>query len=358
MATYHFTQNEQMKSLTPIAGTVIGDKYYFIEQNSDVLFEYDFVSENCICRGSLCKSYNSSYYLFVAVVERDQKLYFIPFNAEEVACFDIKTNEITRIPVPGAFRLKKQKCQVAIGIGKQIYMIGYGDSSILVLDTETLKWEVIPMHMSQRNLIYAATLRGCEIYMVSAVSDTLFVFDTETRNLLEMDLNSGNEGFVGVLEMNHELLLVPRTGGIFVLYNLDTEEFRSLSTDLPKEFNSFCGSSYRNEIYVIPNPGGRFLKLILQKDPPFCSTEMIPDLSFDWNRFFGWFPIFYHETMIVPLIELGGSIFYNTESNTAKIKTFIPDEIPEKNSFAEVEIESQVNTLENFLHYLLQGESV
>ena len=118
--------------------------------------------------------------LYLAVVEQGEKLYFAPYNAENIGIYDKQKRRFLSIPLRG-----KGMCKNAFTYGKYVFMTGARSPYVMRLDTQTEDvlildgWEQTPS--CKREGLFSWPIISCQIgrklFLPCGEATLMFIFD-------------------------------------------------------------------------------------------------------------------------------------------------------------------------------------
>ena len=136
----------------------------------------------------------TGYLLFDKIVQYEEKLYFAPYNAENIGVYDKRTGKIDSIPVPAKKKNEKQ-CERYADVfvyDNYIFITGCRNKDILKVDTRTEDVTVIDgwknqflIHRDEKNAYFFSY--GCQsgdlLYIPFQYANAMCVFHMNNQNL-------------------------------------------------------------------------------------------------------------------------------------------------------------------------------
>lgn len=200
---------------------VYNDNLYFFSQ--------DFNALCCIEKGNisirkLCDIPDEDFTkerLYVTMIYFDEKLCLIPFIANELAIYDIKENNVTKIAVDEDISNQKYKFMAARLVGENIYMFGLYVPSIYCFNTKDCTYKkVCDMDKETiNNLVFDKSdayfrqqteYTDGRIYVPFCNANAMLIYDVINNECNIKKLGDEENGYSGIVNDGNILYCSPR----------------------------------------------------------------------------------------------------------------------------------------------------
>ncbi|MCM1231273.1 MAG: hypothetical protein NC489_14225 [Ruminococcus flavefaciens] len=241
------------------AGVIVDKCLWGSDANENGLYKIDlqslkinFVNEFPVECESLC---------FSCVLEKDKKLYFVPYHASELVIYDIKTDMFEKIEIKNH---TEEKYIIGLFGGEVLYLFPDVGERIAKIDIRdnivTYDYEVInevkeKCCMEGKEFFNCGYEKNGVFYLPLWEDNVLVSYDWRNMIINYYDLSfHENSGFYTYAIRDEEILLLSRYGCVYS-FNTLTEEKNIIyiPTDKRKTKDGYCDIAlFKNEIWLIP----------------------------------------------------------------------------------------------------------
>ena len=246
--------------LTPNALIMVDNRIFFSDRYINGLFSYNIVDKEIIFIGKFQKEeeIDAMYY---CVVRDEEYLYFIPFNAEHIAVYDMKRDTFEYIFLPCEYMDVKGKFRIGVIVNDELYMFGYETHGILVYNIKNHRFRKI----YEGSTGGKGVVRNSDFWRVCKAvvyKDYIFAVSTELNALIKINeltdectiiFTGDNDGGYSHIVLNENfILLVPYKNGIFKKYDITKDSFENmeLKWKYGEQF-TFCSFYWKEQKYVL-----------------------------------------------------------------------------------------------------------
>lgn len=231
--------------------------------NSNGLFEINLLTGKCtyimMVQGELIDQRR----LYTSACLVEDKVYFIPYAAKEIAVYDLNKKEIKKVKYnkldsqPGNY---KRKCNFSCHVryGQYIYMIPCTYPAIVRINTED---DSIEYFDSWNNNIEYMFRKGVmveedDFYIPSVINNVVLRFNMKECKAYIYNVGEENKGHWSIIKHKEWFYLTPMLSESVTKWNYINGEINKLN-DLPQDFKGgdFCFSQIyycNNKMYLIP----------------------------------------------------------------------------------------------------------
>lgn len=311
--------------------------------------------------------------LYSKVFKYKNKLIFTPMSANEIAIFDIDSNEITKIPV-----LENEKCNSKLkfsGIAKYdkwVFLIGCTYPAILKIDMITdeveyySEWSIdIEKYIVDASDVYFKRdfyMKEEYLYIPFCNAGAILKFNMLTGQHTIINLEE-NHGFSSIcVDEKDNMWLSPRKNGAIIKVDIDT--FKVTKYDkYPSKFISgmfpFSNIEYLNGcLWLMPQTANMLLKFDIEKEEMECikyfENDALNTLSSHYT--FSYVKDNFIKAFNCDLSKIVHFDDKNNEINDYKLeihKNNVSIDINEGNNiFNYINLESEFFTIEDFVNYI------
>lgn len=223
-----------------------GEYLWFSATNFNGLFKMDKRNMEPIFVGSFPNELFIGQRLYVGIAECNDKLYFSPFSAHEIAVYDMKKDEFKKINIDKRL-IENDDCKFysAITYKNNVIFIPYSYNAILCLDTDKGKltycseWvNSIKNDINRDRKFYyfrKAEIIDSELYLPSCCTDKLLIFNIITHSYEIKNMHYESTSYHGIVYKNNNCIFSPNTGEL-IKYDLKTYK-----SDIINELNMDIG---------------------------------------------------------------------------------------------------------------------
>lgn len=211
---------------------------------------------------------------YTGVSKQDNKLYFVPFNQNKIAVFDLVTQKMGSTEVKHS---SYPNYNNVLSDGKSLWFIPTTNDSLLKVDVEhnTTNYYSKPTKVLKKSAIengyysmFGSCKAGTNIYISSPTSNVVSIFDTISEKTSTKVIGSENSGFWHMVYDGIDIWLIPYKGRSLVRWNLDTDSIVELKnypegfSDLENEMGYFIQLVDCEEyILVFPKCANMIIKI-------------------------------------------------------------------------------------------------
>lgn len=253
-------------TLTPNALCIIDNKIYFSDRYVHGLFVYDIKDKKTSLVSVFEKEMGELDALHYCVVEKDNKLYFLPFNAENIAIYNIDNKTLEYVSLPAQYENTRGKFFTGAIVNEKIYMFGYDVSGVLVYNIKSQSFKCIyqPLvekseELKKRDLWEISKVINVNdvLYAVSPLLNILVKIDTSNDDCEVILTGKDAGGYSDLVQEGNHLLLVPYQDQSLKKYDIEKNELVTLDFELKANqqfyFCSFCLSEKKHILVPYDN---------------------------------------------------------------------------------------------------------
>lgn len=229
---------------------------YFVPLNFNALIKYDMQQNKTVWMLPLLQENFYALHLYSDIQIYKNRLILTPLHAKNFAVIDLKTQNITYIPIPNV----KNREYVWGNFSKSylfehfLYATGYLFPGIVKLDLDTLKCEVrdewyrniknimIPKEIKNR-IVYDTCRKENSVYILINCSDILIKYDMENEKYKEYYLGNNADENYRTISYDGKYFWLTRDGMNFLKWNEGSEVKEKVF--LPWEVHSKGETLYR-----------------------------------------------------------------------------------------------------------------
>lgn len=243
--------------------------------------------------------------LYTKALFLNDKIYFVPTSAEEIAIFDIKTQEIKKLSIQNMNKMKcpfynsNHKFSAGAIYGKYIFMIGSTYPSVLRINAQTERIDYFDEWVNEEPFLFkkSLTIDGSRCYVPSANNNLILCFDMESCVGRLYYVGHSDKGWWSMCKVKNDFWLAPKEAGAIICWNPDTYKMKEYR-NYPKGFkdNGFAFTKIYNhgdDIFLIPAYANMGIKIALSNEEisdsgMFCmeKNEFIAFMIEEDDRFY------------------------------------------------------------------------
>ncbi len=275
------------------------DKLWFTDIETNEFYYYDLKEKETVLICEIVEELEYKQRLFGSIIQYNNSMYLIPFEAEYMYKVDLDTNTYKQIDIIN----HENECKGDIHYLKflsahvyenKIYMIPVTYPAIIEFDcvTEEVAYYDSWVKLIDKYYLFddAAFFRktlllGKKIYAPLCAGNAVMVFDIDSKQSVFKVVGSKQCSFSGISQMGNDFWLSPRRDGPVVKWNEKLNICEEYTDFIGKEKGN-CGFSdifcLNNQLLIIPLMG----KTLYEID---CATgkvlHYIKDLFLEYNGF-------------------------------------------------------------------------
>ena len=275
-----------------------GDYFWISASNINGLFKVNKKNLRAKYMGSFCGETISGR-LFTEIIKHDDNLYFIPYAANAIAVYNVKTNEFSSVELKAPDGIiqsqynPKTKFAFAALYQDFLYLFPKTYPAIVKYNCTTMEVEYLsePMNLLNKNPcdeIYGyfqnGYISGQYITMFSSRVKRIVRFDME-QDTFDIIEKCENDYTYGRIESDGEnYWLVPFSVGAPILgWNIETKE-KFIIKEFPKGIRCgvrpfACSAIFGNYIWMLPGMANKAIKFNLQSKEITVSEEFSVGIS-------------------------------------------------------------------------------
>lgn len=215
------------------------------------LFRMDSVTYKTEFIGRFPGEKSEGYFLFGETGECNGKLYFAPYNAENIAVYDKRSSRFYAIPLRKDICNLEEKFLGVLTCGKYVFIQGCKATTIIRIDSETdeIVYFEDQSKISGKNMFF--TLQSC------VHDEKAYFYQTDCNSILCIDPSDMSvEYFPVSREIDNDIIIFGHSGlmlktcaGNMVSYDFETMDV----TELPEIGHAKCFCESGQYIYVFSN---------------------------------------------------------------------------------------------------------
>jgi len=252
--------NKEVKNIPFEDVYIDGEKMWFSSSCFNGLFCTNMITGNTEYKGAFPGESMRGFRLFSKVIEYNNKLLFIPFNAINMAEYDMKNEVFREISIKDGTKYIN-KFYNGFRYKQYVYVISCEYPVILKYDIEEQtiiymeKWSELVSNCKNVGKIsfLSARSRGNKIYASVFKTNSLFVFDMDNEIVDVVNIGDEDDSYVGVELLEHEIMMISFNKNKLVYYNENTKKTRIEVFDSVNNISpSYIGSSYMADtLYIL-----------------------------------------------------------------------------------------------------------
>ncbi|WP_026650981.1 hypothetical protein [Butyrivibrio proteoclasticus] len=218
-------------------GCIVDDSIWYTNAIVNGLFKFDIRSGQVNFVGTPEGDDPELERAYSEVIYFDEKIYLIPFNAPNIAVYDLKSRHFSTIEYPEEVNTKVYS---ATFIGNKIYLLPYLSQMFYCIDAETNSLEQVKelnVYPFSRDAYSVLTLQsvaiGNVLYFFDGKGDTLYSFDTQNKSILGTDLKKYSKRFITVCKKENKIYATSIDGEKMVIVDIikGDEDIADLNND-------------------------------------------------------------------------------------------------------------------------------
>lgn len=250
----------------PCAFCVDGDDIWFVHGKINLLMKYNKNVEKIEIIGTIPNESFFQVSLYQTIYKKENRIYFIPCWAREVAIFDVESNEFSKIKLKEIDKYKGKLLFSKCFVEKHaLYCIPYCYDSILKIDlnTQEINYINISMYLGGRQNVYiddAVRING-SIICVGDYLENILVFQLD-KEKIKIETVNGEQGRYAKIE---------KLGDSLILFDANSNNIFFLSLDGKREnmvtvkYNQFKLSTVVEKLLILDAADVKEITLIDEK---------------------------------------------------------------------------------------------
>lgn len=244
------------------------------------LFSVNMLTGNCEFIDMIPNEKIDKDRLYTKALYVNNKVYFIPYAAKEIAVYNLKTKKVYKISVKEVIDREKKlyrknaKFNGGIIYKEFVYMIPCTYPGVLRINTNTDCVDYFDDWVNEEPYIFRKSpcIVGSKFYIPSVLDNSVLIFDMEHCKGKIKHIGKSNNGSWSICKNNQELWFAPKNSGSVVRWNLETNYVKEYDA-YPENFqgNNFLFTKafvHESNIYMIP----AFANMAIKVD---CTTGEI-----------------------------------------------------------------------------------
>ncbi len=289
---------------------------YSFNKNINALMNINLESGDVNYISKVSTEIEYSKHLYGDVLLVNNKLFFSPYLANDVAIFDIEKNEFERIVIKKDNNIdSKQKFSKMKIIGNQVIFTPVFYSCVIGIDLDTLEVsystninEFMLVDPNKPVFLEAVEVYKDKICFASAQSNDILMYNINTTKMDVLKINENNYGYTSSLLVDHELFLATNYKDIFVKLDLNTLEHTEYSCSSYTDNHIFKMFDFNDKIIMLKNFNNVFL--VYDKNTGELSKEKY-EINIDDEDVISYeYAVKYSEEEILVLNVLDNNIYF------------------------------------------------
>lgn len=221
---------------------------------------------------------------FRSMVHVENKIYLIPFYAQEILQFEIKTKKFTKIPIDKKWLYPRKELFMGIGLYKKylfifgvcvpvIIRIDITNNSIIYITDWIEKVKDIIFNDKDAFFRKQSILINKKLYMPFCNANAVLEIDCDTLQTTIHKLDNTREGYSGICFSEGNMWLAPRYQGGVVKWNLKTGNTQKIEITEHIDGNKFYVGIIKQKENKILLHGTEGLKSIIDKQDNIYELE-------------------------------------------------------------------------------------
>ena len=239
-----------MKNLRFEAATKINGLYAIAASyDYNALFNVNLMTGECRYLSMIPGENNIQMRLYSVALKMDNRVYFVPASAREIAVYDLENGRVEKID----YYKKKRKTTAcykqnsnfngAVRFGKYIFMIPFTFPGVLRLDTENNTVELYDSWIDGQQFVFKKepVVVGDKFYIPSSINNLVLEFDMNNCEGHMFAVGKHNLGCWSMFYNEGIMWFSPQENGPIISWNMDNDDVVEYS-NYPKGFigNGFC----------------------------------------------------------------------------------------------------------------------
>ncbi len=253
------------ESLIPLATCVVGNILFFSDRHSTGIWAYDLrngslkvIGEN---RGAAHINMNYK------VVQNGDQLFFLPFNAVQLCCYDLKKETMSYIDLPCEMKTREGRIYSGVAIHNKLWLFGYNLKYVFTYDISRGEFDRVRWAEEDQGPLYirSAVCYREIIYAVSICHDAVYEINPKKETIIERPLNTINNGYTSVTICQSGLMLTPYEGDSLIWVDIANWTCKIIACEREMgEWIYGSGFMWKDTFYAIPCYGKYYLRIDLK----------------------------------------------------------------------------------------------
>ena len=224
-----------------IEGTIA----WFVDGQQNMLFQLDLESKSCKLLAAIPSSNLDRFRINPKCIKYEECIYCMPTYGDCIWVYNIVNSEFNKINIVN-------KEQVPLGINnfwlfeKNIYAVSTGLKKIVRIDLVSRKTEYYDITVNKNEVISLSTKVGEKIYIVSAKSNVVYVFDMLSFNVSMKVVSNINSRLRTICYDGDKFWLSGYCNEIYIWRENDDKA--TILTNLPRNLKKYNFSDDNKEI--------------------------------------------------------------------------------------------------------------
>ena len=236
-----------------------GNDIWFVAREFNGLFKMDSETHKKEFVGHFPGEYKEGYTLYGEIAEGNEKLYFAPYNAKNIAVYNKEKRRFYTIPLRADICDIDKKFFSTLTCGKYVFIQGHKVNTIIRIDSETDE----TVYFEDKSMITGNgqyfTTQSCvhngKVYFYHVESNSFLCLNSSDMSGEYLPLNRQIDSEVVIL--GHTVLMFKEHLGGLIYYNFETSEF----CELPGIDYAKCLCESDKYIYIFSNHVEDFYRL-------------------------------------------------------------------------------------------------
>lgn len=248
---------------------------YAASSTFNALFKVNLITGECTYITMFQNEKCDGKRLYTKALAVDDKIYFVPTAAEEIAVYDVKTQSIDKWLIQKADKKKytfyesNNKFSGGVLYEKYVFMIGSTYPGVLRINIQTGNIDYFAEWINGESFLFRKSpiVDGCRFYIPSVNNNLVLCFDMELCIGRLYHVGNFNKGCWSMCKAGKEFWLAPKEAGPIICWNPNTCEVKEYG-NYPKMFkdNGFVFTKIYKQgdnIFLIPSYANMGIKIAL-----------------------------------------------------------------------------------------------
>lgn len=211
-------------------GCIVGNHIWYTNAMVNGLFKFDIRSGQVDFIGTPNGDDPELERAYSELIYHNEKIYLIPFNASNIAVYDLKNKNFSAVEYP---EKNNTKVYSATLVENRIYLLPYLSEKFYSVNTETGSLEPVKelneypfVRDSNSVLTLQSVAIDNSVYFFDGAGDTLYSYDTQNKSIFCTDLKKYNKRFLTICKKEKKIVTAAIDGEKMIVVDIigDSEQ--------------------------------------------------------------------------------------------------------------------------------------